>query len=149
MGETESRQQADIRAFNEGVQRLHDEADGVIDIRIVRFSDAARLLGGVMSGNDVAARILDAVFTGVDRIQEMAETDQPATCLCCSRKVLDANTVSFVMTLPYSDAPKNVLAWVLCDSCEKSDDLMGHVRKSLSYIWPGIREVTIQAAGHA
>ena len=131
-------------AWRDGVQSIHDEARGVLDVEIIDAGSGVDLLVGAALGNRRSAALLNAVCLAADQIRR-APRNKPSLCICCPRAVkrISLGTVFGVAT-PSIPTPTGALGFVFCDRCGADRaTLPGKVAEGLRRIWPDLRPVTV------
>lgn len=133
-----------------GVQRLHDEAAGVVHLDVVRQTDMPRLILAGLGGNVEAGRLLLAVTDALRRIQ-CAPADAPMECACCG-KALKASRYSIVVVQPAVNDPADRMTMAICGRCGPTvGAIKAAATRSLQSIWPNVRpiEITHSEGGRA
>lgn len=126
----------------EGVQLVHEESGGLLDIRIVRNTDMPALLAQVLVRNAEASQIFTMVSRVVDGIQR-APRRRPMLCGSCPGPLRNGR-FAVALALPARDDPKNGLSFAICDRCGTSRAAMERAaHKALTRIWPDLRPIKI------
>jgi hypothetical protein len=107
------------------MRKVHDEAAGVIEIRIFD------------SLTDMPAR-----FAAAEWAQRVANNNAPL-CLCCDHewRSLAKPPAAFVTATPARPDAKHLLAMGLCKPCAAQPDRMARIATALKQIWPGWRRL--------
>ena len=142
------------------MQEIHDEAAGVLELFVVRFSDIPALADRCRMKDNLAAQLLLAVGHAVDRIKG-ASRNRPALCGCCPRTLTKRkNPFSLVIAVParfdgtgYVDtAAQKCVALGICERCAtEPEDIYLKGVEALRRIWPEGHPISIPVhqAGHA
>jgi hypothetical protein len=147
-----ARHQNNDREWREGIQRIHDEASGLLDINLIDADAGLEMILDAALGNIEAATLMRAVWQAAARIKE-APRRTPTLCLCCPRAIkrLTPGTV-FGVARPSTAKPSNALAFAFCDRCSADrGTLAAKAATGLRRIWPDLRPITVThgEAGHA
>ncbi len=133
-----------------GVQRLHDEAAGIVHLDVVRQTDMPCLVLAGLNGSVEAGRLLFAVTDALRRIQG-APADALMECACCG-KALKASRYSIVVVRPSVSDPAARMTLAICGRCGPTvGAIKAAATRSLRSIWPYVRpiEVTHPEGGRA
>lgn len=134
----------------DGVQRIHDEAHGLLTMDVVRQGDVPGLIGAAMAGDADAARLVVLVNDCVTRIQS-APAKHPMECARCA-KPLRAGRFAIVIASASRDDARQGLGMAICQRCGPSPGaIQAAAVQALRLIWPDGRaiDITHLAAGHA
>ncbi len=134
--------------WRKGVQQVHDESGGVLDITIVDAVTAAALLIAASLGDTEASAILYAVAQSARDVRQ-APRRLPALCVCCPRAVkrISANTV-FGVAAASAPKPTGGIGFVFCEKCSKDRaSLVAKAVDGLRHIWPSLRSIKITHDG--
>jgi hypothetical protein len=108
------------------MRKVHDEAAGVVEIRI--FDSAA-------IPTEEPARLAAEEWA-----QCVANSNAPL-CLCCDHqwRSLDKPPAAFVTVTPARPDARHLLAMGLCKPCAAHPDRMARIATALKQIWPDVR----------
>jgi len=145
-------QNAADRAWLDGIQKVNDEAAGLMDVTIIDADAGREMLVDAALGNYEAAIMLQAVRQAAARIKQ-APRNKPALCICCPRAIrrLTPGTV-FGLAVPATASPSGAIGFVFCDRCAVDrSTLAAKATRGLRRIWPGLRpvEITHSTGGRA
>lgn len=134
----------------DGIRAVHDEAAGVLQVVVIRATDAVDLFSAALAGNAEAARLFRVVADASERIAASRETTRPALCASCPRTLRD-NAFAFAVALPACDDPTNAVALAVCRRCARStDDIRRKATFALKQLWPEARPIEVHpTAGRA
>jgi hypothetical protein len=139
--------------LRKGIHRLHDEAAGVLEVKIVRFCDLPALAQAAAGGDCFARRTLDVLAKFLDGVGR-APRRSPSLCATCPR-VLRRSKFACVAAWPSRDDPSNAICFGVCVTCaaDGSDANIGiKAAAFLRRIWPESRLLDanqIHAGGRA
>jgi hypothetical protein len=139
-----SRHQNNDRAWRDGVQEVHDEAAGMLDVNFIDADSGLDMIFDAALGNVEAATLMRAVWQAAARIKE-APRRTPSLCLCCPRAIkrLTPGTV-FGVARPAIAKPSRAIAFAFCDRCSADrGNLAAKAATGLRRIWPDLRTVEI------
>jgi hypothetical protein len=131
-------------AWRTGIQTVHNEAAGLLNVDIVDALAGAGLMSDALRGDSEAAALILAVTQAAARIKQ-APRQKPALCICCPRAVrrVCAGTVFGVAT-PAVANPTGAIGFVFCDRCASDrDTLAAKAAEGLRRIWPDLRPVVV------
>jgi hypothetical protein len=127
-----------------GVQDIHDEAAGLLNVDIVDPLRCFQLLAAAALGDYEASVLIQAVAQA-GRAVKKAPPRKPTRCMCCPRVVrrISATTV-FGVAYPATGNPSAALGFVFCDGCSSDHGtLVEKATAGLRRIWPDLRPVVI------
>ena len=135
-----------MTALQDGVQRVNDEAGGLLTMLVVRPTDLPGLVLDALGGSDAAAQLLRQALDTTAAI-EAAPRRRPMLCARCPRG-LRGRQYAIVVVHPACDAPSTGLALAVCPKC--GPDLAAirvaaHV--ALQRVWPDLRPVVVTHPG--
>jgi hypothetical protein len=141
-----------IDAWGDGIERLHAEAGGVLDVTIIDAALGIELLAATILGDRRAAALLQAVVHSGAQVGQ-APKHSPALCVCCPRPVRWINSATiFGVVVASTAAPTQAVGFVFCDHCGADrGSLAAKVTEALKGVWPDLRPIVITdpAGGHA
>jgi hypothetical protein len=130
------------------IGRIHKDAAGLLDVRIVRPQNFAAIARAALFGNAEADVLARAVVKTVAHINS-ASVNDPIQCARCPEP-LGGTTFTVVITKPSRDEADRALGFGLCLKCSDNAPLEATAVDVLRDIWPDARPVTIHPAeGHA
>ena len=132
------------RTWAEGVQRVSDEAAGVIQLDIIQHADLTELLAHAILGDPEAVRLANMASSVLRRIAA-APRRKPMLCGSCPRPLkLKGHRFSVVIALPGRDQPSNALSMAICHRCATSHEAVeSKAVQALRRIWPDLRPITV------
>ena len=131
-----------MTALQDGVQRVNDEAAGLLTLLVVRRADLPGLMLDALGGSDKAVQLLQQALDTATAI-EAAPRRQPMLCARCPR-ALRGRQYAVVIARPACDDPSTGLALAVCPKCGPDlATIQAAAHVALRRIWPGLREVTI------
>ena len=131
-------------AWRAGVQRVHDESGGLLDVDIIDAAAGVALLTAAALGDCGAAALLQSVTQAAARIKH-APRRKPALCMCCPRAIkrITSRTV-FGIATPSIATPTGAIGFVFCDHCAAdAATLPAKAAEGLRRIWPDLRPVVV------
>ncbi len=131
-----------MTALQEGIQRVNDEASGLLMVQVVQQSDLPSLILDMLAGIADAAQLLRMANDAVASIRA-APRRKPTLCSTCPRALLGTR-FSIILARPACDDPTQALALAICPKCGPDyDAIQAKATVALSRIWPNLRPVTI------
>lgn len=133
------------------MQALNDNAEGVLELHVVRPKDGAMLLIQAFGGDRESQRLLGWV-RHVLRQVAAAPRRKPMLCASCPRPLRERDGFAVVIAVPGGINPEHCLTMGVCARCATAPDLIREkVLGSLRKLWPDLRpfEITHNEAGHA
>ena len=128
------------------VEQLHEEAGGVLDVRIIRHTDVTSLLARVLAGDLEAFQVLSMAEKVVEGIRR-APRRRPMLCAACPGPLRNSR-YAIALVLPARDDPTNGLSFAICDKCGTSQSALERAAQTaLQRIWPKLRKITVTHAG--
>lgn len=131
----------------EGLARFQSEAGGVMELVVVRPTDAVDILADVLAGDNQAVRLMRMLDQAATAIRSAAGR-LPMLCASCPRP-LKGGRYSFGIALPACDSPAHGLALAVCTRCAtERGDIQTKATAALRRVFPDLRPVTVtHAAG--
>ena len=132
------------RTWTEGVQRVSNEAAGVIQLDIIKHADLAELLAHAILGDPEAVRLANMASDTLRRIAA-APRRKPMLCASCPTPLrLKGHRFSVVVAIPGRDQPANALALAICHGCATGRDaVQDKAVEALKRLWPDLRPITV------
>lgn len=134
----------------DGIQRVGDEAAGVLALQVVQHADVPALIADAIAGDRDATRLLRLVNRALAGIQS-APRSRPHLCAACPRP-LRKGRYAIVAVFPARDDATHGLGLGICTHCGTAHDVI-HDKAVLALrrIWPDGRAFTIShpEGGHA
>ena len=128
--------------LRDGLERVHREAAGLVDVMVVRLEDAPDMMADAAAGDREARMLLTAVIDALARI-DAAPRRAPALCVSCPR-ALKRGQFSFGFAMPRCDDPTAMIALAVCRRCATDrDGIKVRVMVGLQKVWPDLRPVTV------
>lgn len=135
---------ADRAAWAEGIQRISEEAAGVLVLQVVQHEDLPALLTEALLGDREAMHLATFVAQARQRI-ENAPRNRPMLCGCCPRSVR-GDRYSLIYASPHRDGAREAVAMAICLRCGTDHGSVGSAAsRALSRIWPDLRPISINA----
>ena len=131
-----------MNALRDGIQRLNDEAGGLLTLQVIQRADLPALMLDGLMGDAEAVEALRLVNNVVGGIQA-APRRKPMLCGACPRG-LHGKAYSIIIARPACDDPSAGLALAICNRC--GPDFAGiqvAARVALARIWPNLRPVAV------
>jgi len=129
----------------EGLARFQSEAGGMMELVVVRPTDAVDILADVLAGDDQAVRLM-RMLDQADTAIRSAPRRLPMLCAACPRP-LKRGRYSFGIALPASDNPTHGLALAVCTRCAvERADIQAKATAALRRVFPDLRPVTVTYA---
>jgi hypothetical protein len=145
------RAQDSKQAWRRGVERIHDEAAGALEVFIIQPQSMPDLLLAAFSGDRRAAAIAVAVVDAVADIGKAAKTATPKLCGSCPAE-LTHNRYALVIAAPDRDDPTTAIAMGICQACGTTEaGIREKAMIGFRGIWPDLRPITVthQTGGRA
>lgn len=140
-----------MSALQEGVQRVNDEAGGVLSLQVIQRGDMPALISDALAGSGEAMELLRLVRETMDGIQA-APRRKPMLCGCCP-KALRNGRFSVVLAKPDRADASQGIAMMICAKCGPSyGAIQAAALVALRRIWPNCRPIAIthpQGGGRA
>ena len=131
-----------MSALQEGVQRVNDEAGGVLSLQVIQRGDMPALISDALAGSGEAMELLRLVRETMDGIQG-APRRKPMLCGSCP-KALRNGRFSIVLAKPACDDPTQGVAMMICAKCGSSiGAIQAAALVALRRIWPDARPITV------
>lgn len=127
---------------------VHREAEGMLQVEIIRPVDAPGLMAAARAGDSDALRLLNLVPGTCTHI-ETAPAESPATCLTCERLLAGRTDYSVLIAIPAgSRDPSMVVGCGICPVCAtKPADLIRCAEIGMQRIYPGCRHLVVHPDG--
>ncbi len=139
-----------MTALAEGLAGLRSEADGVVELVVLRPADAAGVLADAMAG-DARAYGIATALRDIIALVEHARSGTPKVCVSCSQP-LRREGFAVGLVMPTTENPGHVLGLGVCRRCAKSRvDVTAKLMKAVRATWPDVRPVMVthSAGGRA
>jgi hypothetical protein len=136
-------QSANSRAWRRGVETVHKEAGGLLELCVVRPEDMLLLILSGLSGDRRANATAIAVTDAICGISEAAKTSAPKLCGSCPRELTD-NRYAVVVAMPQRDEPSTAIGMAICHGCATTE--VGIREKAMlgfRNLWPNLRPIAI------
>lgn len=135
-------------SWRDGIQRVNDEAAGMLAVEIISPDTALDLLREAMSGSHASYVLFTAVTQAAQRVQS-APRKKPVLCVCCPRPIRRLSTdILFGVAVPATPSATSALGFAICGRCaEDRRAALEKAQAGLSRIWPGLRPVTVTHHG--
>ena len=125
-----------------GVQRVNDEAGGVLRLQVIRRSDLPGLALDALAGDAEAAELLRQAQDTAAAI-EAAPRHRLMLCGSCPRGLRDRK-YAVVLARPGCDDPTMALAMAICLRCGPTPGaIQAAARVALRRIWPDLRDLQV------
>ncbi len=131
-----------MSAFRDGIQKVNDEAGGLLELQVVQRTDLPALILDALAGSAEAAQLLRLTNQALHNIQT-ASRRKPMLCGCCPR-ALRHGQYSIIIARPACDDPLQGLALAICNTCGPDRDAVdAKAVAALVRIWPNVRPVAV------
>ncbi len=131
-----------MSALRDGIQRVSDEAGGLLDLQVVQRTDLPALILNALAGSSEAAQTLRLVNDTVANIQA-APRRKPMLCGCCPR-TLRGGRYAVIIARAACDDPTQGLAMAICTKCGPDfGAIQAKATVALARIWPNVRPVAV------
>lgn len=131
-----------MSALRDGIQRVNDEAGGLLELQVIQRTDLPALILDALAGSSEAAQTLRLVNDTVANIQA-APRRRRMLCGACPRG-LHGGRFSVIIARPACDDPAQGLAMAICTKCGPDfDAIQVKAAVALARIWPNVRPVTV------
>lgn len=131
-----------MTALQEGIQRVSDEAGGLLELQVIQRTDLPALMLDALAGSSEAAQTLRLANNAVTSIQA-APRRKPMLCGCCPR-ALRGGRYAVVLARPARDDAAQGLAMAICTKCGPDfGAIQAAATVALRRIWPDLRSITI------
>ncbi len=135
--------QGKTEAWRRGIETVHREAAGVLDLIVVRPEDMLLLILSGMSGDRRANATAIAVTDAICGISESARTTKPKLCGSCPRSLTD-NAYSVVVAMPQRDDPSTAIGMAICHGCATTEaGIREKATGAFRSIWPSLRPIAV------
>ncbi len=116
------------------LQKIHDQAGGLLCLHVVCPADLPDLLLEALAGDRLAGHLLQAVMEKT-RCIETAPRHRRMLCAACPRG-LRRGEYSVVTAFPNCDDPSHMIALAVCTMCATEPDAIAEkARLGLQQIW--------------
>jgi len=131
-----------VIALQEGVQRVSDEAGGLLTLQVIQQHDMPALILDALAGSDEAVQLLRLAKETLAGIQG-APRRRPMLCGACPR-TLRGGRFALVLAKPARDDATQGIALAICSRCGLSHGaIQAAAAVALRRIWPDLRLVII------
>lgn len=131
-----------MTALQEGVQRVNDEAGGLLTVQVIQQHDMPAMIADALCGSAEAVQLLRLTNQVLANIQG-APRRKPMLCGCCPR-ALRGGRYAIIIARPACDDPTEGLSLAICRKCGPDHDtLQVKAAVALARIWPNVRPVTV------
>lgn len=134
----------DNSTWQMGVQSIHEEAAGVLDVNLIDASVGADLFISAALGNCESTALLAAIRKAAECVRS-APRRKPALCVSCPRSIRRITpTTVFGVARPAVPTPTGALAFAFCDRCSADPSTLAvKATEGLRRIWPDLRPIKI------
>ncbi len=131
-----------MNALQEGVQRVNDEAGGMLTVQVIQQNDMPAMIAGAFGGSAEAMQLLRLTNQVLANIQG-APRRKPMLCGSCPR-ALHGGQYAVIIARPACDDPTQGLSLAICRKCGPDfDAIQVKAAVALARIWPNARPVTV------
>jgi len=131
-----------VSALQEGVQRVSDEAGGLLTLQVIQQHDMPALMLDAVAGSDEAVQLLRLAKETLAGI-EAAPRRRPMLCGACPRALRDGR-FAIIVAKPACDDPTQGIALAICPRCGPTyGAIQAAAAVALRRIWPDLRAITI------
>jgi hypothetical protein len=135
--------QGNTEAWRRGIETVHREAAGILELVIVRPEELLMLIFGGMSGDRHAKATAIAVSDAVRHISEAAGTENPKLCGSCPRELTD-NRYAVVVAMPQRDDPSTAIGMAICHCCATTEaGIREKAMLGFRSLWPSLRPIAV------
>jgi hypothetical protein len=135
--------QGQTEAWRRGIETVHREAAGVLELIVVERAEMPLLFMDALSGDHYANVIALAVTDTIWGIREAARTGIPKLCGSCPRALTD-NSYSVVLAMPQRADPSTAIGMAICHGCATTEaDIREKAAGGFKGIWPDLRPITV------
>ncbi len=135
-----------MTALQEGVQRVSDEAGGMLTVQVIQQHDMPAMIVGALGGSAEAMQLLRLTNQVLANIQG-APRRKPMLCGSCPR-ALRGGRYAVIIARPACDDPTQGLSLAICRKCGPDfDAIQAKAAVALARIWPNVRQVTVTHPG--
>ncbi len=132
-----------MTALQEGVQRVSDEAGGMLTLQVIQRQDMPAIIADAICGSAEAAQLMRLTNQVLANIQG-APRRKPMLCGCCPR-ALRGGRYAIIIAQPACDDPTQGLSMAICPKCGPTyGAIQAAAAVALRRIWPNLRPVTIR-----
>ena len=135
--------QAKSAAWKQGIETVHREAAGVLELFVVQPERMPDLMLAALNGDRRAAAIAVAVVDAVHDISDAARTPVPKLCGSCPRELKD-HRYAVVLAAPDRDDPTTAITMAICEECATTETVIRE-KAMLGFrgIWPDLRPISL------
>lgn len=131
-----------MSALQEGVQRVNDEAGGVLSLQVIQRGDMPALISDALSGSGEAMELLRLVRETMDGIQAAPRRKSMLYGAC--PKPLRNGRFSLILAKPACDDPTQGIAMAICSRCGPNRGAIeAAALVALRRIWPDARPIAV------
>ena len=131
-----------MNALRDGIQRVNDEAGGLLELQVIQRTDLPALILDAVAGSNEAAQTLRLVNDTVASIQA-APRRRRMLCGACPRG-LQGGRFSIIIARPARDDAAQGLAMAICTECGPDfGAIQVAAQVALARVWPNVRPVTV------
>jgi hypothetical protein len=135
--------QGNTEAWRRGIETVHREAAGVLELVIVEPEDMLLLILGGLSGDRRAKSTAIAVTDAICGISEAAKTSAPKLCGSCPRELTD-NGYAVVVAMPQRDDPSTAIGMAICHGCATTEEgIRDKAMLGFRNLWPSLRPIAV------
>lgn len=130
-------------AWRRGMQDVHRDAAGAIEITVVQQQDMLAITTAMLEGDYRAAQLFDLAAQTLAHIKQ-APARSATLCACCPRPIRSNSRFSLVMAIPARDSPRVAMTIAVCDACATGVlAVQAKAIEALRTVWPDLRAMQI------
>jgi len=131
-----------VTTLQDGVQRVNDEAGGLLTVQVIQQHDMPAMVADALCGRAEAMQLLRLTNQVLANIQG-APRRNPMLCGSCPR-ALRGGRYAVIIARPTCDDPTQGLSLAICRKCGPDfDAIQVKATVALARIWPNVRPVTV------
>ncbi len=135
-----------MTALQEGVQRVNDEAGGLLTVQVIQQDDMPAMIADALGGSAEAVQLLRLTNQVLANIQG-ASRRKPMLCGCCPR-ALRGGRYAIIIARPACDDPTEGLSLAICRKCGPTyGAIQATAAVALRRIWPDLRPIMVTHPG--
>ncbi len=131
-----------MNALRDGIQRVSDEAGGMLMLQVIQRGDMPALVLDALAGSDEAAQLLRMARDMVASVQA-APRKKPMLCGACPRALRNGR-FALIIAKPACDNPTQGIAMAICPRCGPTyGAIQAAAAVALRRIWPDLRPIAV------
>jgi len=135
-----------VNALRDGIQRVSDEAGGLLTVQVIQQHDMPAMIADALGGSAEAVQLLRLTNQVLANIQA-APYRKPALCGCCPR-ALRGGRYAIVIARPARDDATEGLSLAICRKCGPTyGAIQATAAVAFRRIWPDLRPIMVTHPG--